>query len=214
MEKVAHKFSEKISTYLNYNEDKKAVIAYGLIAIFEIFTIAAIIILIGTICNFLIESLVIFLGVGILKKSTGGAHSRTLFGCIFISVSSISFLAILSRYVFYFNINIYINIAITIITHFVCLYLFYKYVPVDSINKPITNPIKIKKLRIQSYILIHFLTSLSIVLLFFALSNLRYNSIIFSIRSVIIWQSLMLTRSGAKYIEFLDLKLLKGGVEI
>lgn len=206
MEKMAYDLSEKIAIQLHFDDEKKAVIAYGLTAIFQMFFIAILASIIGIIGHFWLESMILFLVVGIIKKSTGGAHSETMFGCILISVFSITFLAMISRYVFYFPINQYINIGISVIIFAFSYIVFYRRVPVDSPNKPIVKPEKIKRLRRQSFFLLTLFTFLSVFLLFLAPDYYRLYSIIFSIRFAIIWQSFTLTQIGIKSIAKFDSK--------
>ena len=47
MEKLAHNISEKIALQLDYDKEKKAVIAYGLIAIIQLIVIVIVIIFLG-----------------------------------------------------------------------------------------------------------------------------------------------------------------------
>lgn len=206
METAASRLTEKIALHLHVDEDRKAVIEYGLIACFSLIIIGIVISVIGILFRFWYESVVLFLGVGLLKKSTGGAHSDTMFGCSVISVLSISIFAFLSRYVLSVPINPYINVGISLGIFLISLVVFNKLVPVDSPNKPIVKPEKIRKLRKQSFMLLCFFTLLTIVLIFVSHDNVRFNSIIFSIRFVLIWQTFMLTKYGVGFVKILDLK--------
>lgn len=209
MEKMAHEISSKISSALNYDDNKEAIIAYGLTAIFQVFIIAALISVIGILSRSWIESVIIFIGVGLLKKSTGGAHARTIGYCTFISVFTISLFAVISKYVFSFSMGVFIELSITLVIFLICLYVFYKRVPVDSINKPIKKPEKIKRLRNQSYAILAIYTALACVLTLIDQNSHKLNSIVFSLHFVLLWQAFMLTKSGSKFINRLDLKLYK-----
>lgn len=204
MEKMAHEFSRKIAVQLHYDEDKEAVIAYGLTAIFQIAAIAFCISVIGLLCRFWYEALIIFAGVGILKKSTGGAHSQTIYSCTFISVLSISLFAALSRYLFGAPTHIYMNYCAAFVVFVFCGIIFYKNVPVDSPNKPIKRPEKIKRLRRQSFILLVLYTAGTYLFIFFGAEHTRLYSFSVSIHFVLLWQAFMLTKSGAKFIKGLD----------
>lgn len=208
MESAAHKLSEKIALHLHYDEDKKAVIEYGLIACFSLVVIGVAISVIGILLSLWYESIIIFFGVGILKKSTGGAHSRTMLGCFVISVFSISILALLSRYVLGMPINEYLNVGISLIIFLISLMVFYKRVPVDSPNKPIVKPQKIKRLRKQSFVLLVIVTALSIAFALLAHENARLYSVTFSFRFILVWQTFMLTKYGIGFVEILDSKFV------
>lgn len=206
MEKAAHNLSEKIALHMNFDIEKKAVIEYGLLAIFNILVIGLVISLAGLLFHFWYESIILFIGVGILKKSTGGAHAQTMAGCVIISVLSITFFAAASRYIFDHAINVYINIGITILVLVLSFIVFYKLVPVDTANKPINKPEKIKRLRRQSFIILGLYAALSLFSAMIAPTNHRFYSITFCIRFVLLWQTFMLTMLGQRFISFIDSK--------
>lgn len=206
MEKVIHSMSAKIAAYMMYDEDKKSVIEYGLLAVTNIIIIAILVTVIGFVFHIFYESIILFIGVGVLKKSTGGAHSQTMFGCVIISVVSITGLALLSRYILGFPLNKYLSIGISSLIFLVCSYVFYKLVPVDTPNKPIKNPLKIKRLRKQSYIILGLYTAFTIVISFFASNNERIYSFVNCVHFVLLWQTFMLTKAGGVFIKSIDPK--------
>lgn len=207
IETLAHKLADKLTLQLDLDEDKNAVIAYGLIAIFQIASIFIIITIIGIIFDFWYESLIIFLGVGFIRKSTGGAHSSTMNGCNIISILSITILSALSRYLLCFPFNIYINLAASSFVFIICFIIFYLRVPVDSPNKPIVKPEKIKKLRKQSFLKLTLLFLISIVFIILADSYKRFYSITSSIRLTMLWQLLTLTQIGNLFLDKIDTKI-------
>ena len=206
MEILAFNIAEKIAVEMNYDEDKKAVIAYGLTAIFQMATIFAVISIIGILFGFWYESIVIFLGVGIIRKSTGGAHSQTMKGCLVISVLSITILSTMARYFFALPFSKYVNFGISIFVFIFCFIIFYIRVPVDSPNKPIVRPEKIRKLRRQSFLILTIFFLLSIVLIILTTWYNRFYSIAISIRLSMLWQLFTLTRIGAQFIGKVDSK--------
>jgi accessory gene regulator B len=206
MEKLAHNLAEKIALQMHFDEDKKAVIAYGLTGIFEIIILFAVISVIGFFFDFWYESIIIFLVVGTIRKSTGGAHSRSMYGCILISVLSVTVLSSLSRYILGFPMNIYLNLFISLIIFILCFVIFYKKVPVSSPKKPINNPQKIKRLRNQSFVTLIIFFLISIAFIFLTLLNDRFYSIAVRIRLAMLFQLFSLTKIGAICIDKIDLK--------
>lgn len=206
MEKLAHNIANKIAVYLGYDDEKKSVIAYGLTAIFQIITLFVIITIVGLIFDIWYESFIIFISVGIIRKSTGGAHSETMYGCILISVLNIVILSSLSRYILNYPLNIYVNLLISILIYVLCLFTFYTRVPIASPKKPITNSEKIKRLRNQSYITITIFFIISIIFVLLAEKIARFYSIAFSIRLAMLWQLFTLTDFGMIFINKIDLK--------
>lgn len=208
METLAHNIAQKIAFQLAYDEDRQSVIAYGLTAIFQILTIFAVISIIGVIFDFWYECVIIFLEVGIIRKSTGGAHSQTMKGCLMISVLSVILLSTLSRYLLNQNITYFFNCGISVLILAICFIVFYLRVPVDSPNKPIVRPEKIKRLRRQSFFILSILILITFACIFLTTWNQRFYSIAVSIRLALLWQLLTLTKTGAHFIDRIDAKLI------
>jgi accessory gene regulator B len=207
METLAHNIAEKIAMQMDFNEDRKAVIAYGLTAILQMAFIFVVITIIGAIFDFWYESLIIFFGVGIIRKSTGGAHSHTMNGCIIISILSVTILSALSRYLFQSTVASYINVCISIVIYIICFIVFYQRVPVASPNKPIVKPEKIKRLRKQSFIILTIFFILSMLAGVIAGWNDRFYSIAVIIRLTMLWQLFTLTQLGIRLFNKIDDKL-------
>ncbi len=201
--------AEKIAFQLNYDEDKRAVIAYGLTAMIQMITIFTVISAIGFLLHIWYECLVIYLSVGIIRKSTGGAHSKSMLGCIIVSVLSITGLSVISRYALGFTFPVYFNLAVLLLVFAIGLIVFYLRVPVDSPNKPIVRPEKIKRLRKQSFILLTVLFAMSFILIILADKITRFYSIAFSIRLAMLWQVLTLTKTGIKLLGMVDVRINK-----
>jgi len=124
-----------------------------------------------------------------------------------ISVLSITILSTLARYFFDFPLSKFVNFGISIFVFIFCFIVFYIRVPVDSPNKPIVKPEKIKKLRRQSFLILTIFFLLSIALIILTTWYNRFYSIAISIRLSMLWQLFMLTRIGAQFIRKADSKL-------
>lgn len=205
IEVLANKIADGISTQLSLDKDKRSVIAYGLVGLLQVTALLIMISIIGVVSDSFYESLIIFFSVGFMRKSTGGAHSKTMMGCNTVTVLSIAILAISSRYLLNIPINSYINIWITLVVFLISFIIFYRRVPIDSPNKPIVTLKKIKRLRKESFykLLLFFLLTLGAIAL--ANSSARFYSIATSIRIALIWQSMTLTEIGASLLSNLDL---------
>lgn len=204
IEVLAHKIAEKIVLQLDFDDDKKSVIAYGLIGILQMMTIFIIITMIGVIFDFWYEAIIIFVGVGLIRKSTGGVHAGSMMSCNILSVVIVTVLSALSRYILDIPFNTYVNLGLTILVFVICFIIFYLRVPVDSPNKPITKPEKIRRLRKQSFLTLSLLILISSTLILFSAYNERFYSITVSIRLILLWQSLTLTKVGALFIGKID----------
>jgi accessory gene regulator B len=204
IENLANKIANKIALQLDFDDEKRAVITYGLIGILQTLTLFITITILGLIFDFIYESIIIFIGVSIIRKSAGGTHAKTMLSCNIMSVFTVLLLSALSRYIFVRPNSIYINLGFSVIIFVICFIIFYFRVPVDSPNKPITKPEKIKKLRKQSLFILSVLFMLSIAFTLLAVYNTRFSSIAVSIKLAMLWQFLTLTKVGALFIEKMD----------
>lgn len=204
IEVLANKIADGIALQLSLEEEKRSVIAYGVIGILQFTTLLLMITIIGLVSGSLYESLIIFSSVAFIRKSTGGAHSKTMSGCNTVSVLSIALLAISSRYLLSTPIDSYINSGITVIVFLVGYVIFYLLVPVDSPNKPIVTIEKIKRLRKESFSKLFLFFLLTIVSILLADTHMRFYSIASSIRVAMIWQAMTLTETGTLLLSKLD----------
>ncbi len=205
MEKLANKIADTIAQHLDYDAEKAAVIAYGLAAMFQMVTIFLFTSIIGFFGGFWPECMIIFISVGLLRKATGGAHSETFAGCLFISIFTICFLAFLARYLFC-NAEILafsLFYSIVFLTAFIAA---YRKAPIDSPKKPIKNAAKIKRLRRNAFITIILYFIAAMGLAFFSRQNPRLLNLATSFSFATLWQTFMLTEVGSKLIGIIDRK--------
>src|SRR5659263_735788 len=97
MEKLARKLASNIAIALNYGNEREQVIAYGLIAMIQIFVTVFLVLIIGIFTGVPIEALIICFSVSILRKYSGGAHAGSIEICISISVIYCVVFALISR---------------------------------------------------------------------------------------------------------------------
>lgn len=204
MEQLAMNLAKKLSNALNYTPEQEQVIAYGLIAIIQILSIFILIIGIGSIGGFVLEAILIFLGVGYLRRSTGGTHSNTMHGCNIISCISITLLALLSKYMLLPSLNALAYLLICILCHLTCFYVVYRKAPVDSAKKKIASEIKRTRLRKQSFITLSLYFSFSILFASLSIHCFSLRSISNSICLLTLWQCFTLTTIGAKILHTID----------
>ncbi len=68
MEKLARKLANNIALSLGYDDEKEAVVAYGLIAIIQVSIIILLVLLLGLLAGAPIEAMIICLSASILRK--------------------------------------------------------------------------------------------------------------------------------------------------
>ncbi|HBR31975.1 MAG TPA: hypothetical protein DD733_07820 [Clostridiales bacterium] len=207
MEEIVRNLANKIGLNLSYDKEKIDVIAYGLTAIVQMLMIFLIVSVIGIFFNTWFESFIIFILVGLLRKSTGGAHNATFMGCLIYSIFFISIMALLSRYLANDCLVIFYAVFSGIIFVW-ALYITYKKVPVDSPNKPISKKTTIKRLRRNSFLTLVLYAISTAILFVFSDINIRYVSFALSISISVLWQTFMLTDIGDRFIKIIDCKMV------
>ena len=151
MQKWIRKAAHSLAAAQGADQSREDVIAYGLTALCQMGAILLGALVIGLAAGMVWECLLIYLVVGTFRKCTGGAHAPSLLGCILTSLLTIGAMAGLARYL--------LAPRLTPLTASLCLLAFVwiwwiiiRRVPVDSPNKPIRRPEKIRRLRRQSFV--------------------------------------------------------------
>ena len=200
MERLAKKLASNITASLGYDEEKEAVIAYGLIAIIQIVLTTVLVFLFGILAGVPAQALIVCFSVSILRKYSGGAHAGTIELCTGFSVFYCIVTAVISKW---FLVGVYnpILMSISIAVIFGLSFLaIYKFAPVDSPNKPIRTEQKKKSMRKGSFLVlfIYFV----IVLIGFILSDrfVIFKSLQISLLFGLSWQIFTLTYLGAQFI--------------
>lgn len=204
MEQLSANIAGKIALSLGLTKEREQVIAYGLTAMIQFFSIFIIITIIGLFGNFTYESILIFLGVGLLRKSTGGAHSETMLGCMIVSCTSITLFAWLSRTVLLMESATLYYLASYSLIFGLCFLFVFLYAPVDSPNKRIRSEEKRARLKKQSFIKVTVLFVTSLLLTFASSRAIRLQSLANSLCILTLWQCFTLTKTGRKVLHFID----------
>lgn len=201
MEKLARKLAHNISSSLGYDDEKEAVVAYGLIAIFQVSMTILLVILFGFLIRAPIETLIICLSVSILRKYSGGAHAGTAEFCTFVTVVYCTLTALISKRVFADIYNPFAMAAAVILVFAAAFVIVYKLVPVDSPNKPIKTEKKIKRMRKVSFIILVVYFSISLTFFILSKASAVFQSYGISLLFGISWQIFTLTHPGRCFIE-------------
>lgn len=195
VEKICNKISNNIATELNFDEEKEAVINYGIFAVIQIAFSIVLIMIFGLLFNVFAESLIIAFTISILRQSSGGAHASTPGKCAAVgTIVSVGF-AVMAKFT---NKNIIIIISIGVIVFLWSFYIVYKLAPVDSAAKPIKNQKKRKKLKRSSMIIlsVYLIIVASNILLYYYKGNISILTYTSCIYIGLVWQVFSLTKSG------------------
>lgn len=192
---ICYKFSEYLAKELNLDENKTKIINYGIFSIIQTIICISLVIIIGTLFNVTIEALIISFIIGILRKSSGGAHADSPEKCAIIgTLVSIAGGAICKK----INISLDYMIIVGICLFVWSFYIVYKLVPVDSKAKPINKIEKRERLKKYSYItlMIYLLIIIFNIFNIIVLKKKVYISYSLCIYLGVFWQIFSLTNIG------------------
>ncbi|MBU3109558.1 accessory gene regulator ArgB-like protein [Clostridium gasigenes] len=201
-EMVSKKIALKIANELNLHSDNREVISYGIFAITQMIYNLLLVILFGAIFNVVIEALIVSFTIGILRKSSGGAHASSAKICAAVG----TFITVIIGLIAKMNINVNSTMVIGVVIFVWAYYIIFKLAPVDSASKPIRTEKKKKRLKRSSIFILSIyliIVIISIVLyLYTKINRLHIYSI--CILCGIIWQVLSLTKIGHKIVKLID----------
>ena len=195
IEDICKKISNNIAQELNLDDDKRAVINYGIFAFVQMAICIALVIIFGLIFNVVIEALIISFTISILRKSSGGVHASSSGKCAIIGTITSVGMGIISKHIYVsFGLVSVVGSVVFIWSY----YIVYKLAPVDSVAKPIKNIEKIKRLKKNSIVI------LSVYLIIIVINILYFyfikNSIVLvyslCIYIGLLWQVFSLTKYG------------------
>jgi len=202
---LADRIAYKLADSLDYDDEKRQVMAYGLGAFIQMLQLLIIAFLFGLVFDCLIECMIVFWGVGLLRRSSGGIHCQSYMACILTSSLSICLLSMVCRFVIPAGVGKIWHVILGIIPAFVSMYLFaWKRVPVAAANKPITNPAKIARLRRQCFITIGIYLAFAVILLLFDWGEGRNISALWALICVLWWQCFTLTSFSGRLVRSMD----------
>lgn len=202
---LANKIAAILAEKLGYDEERQAVMAYGLGASIQMIQLFLIALVFGLVFDCLIEAMIIFWGVGLMRRTTGGEHCKTYIACILTSSLSIGLLSFVCRYLIPGYLPIRVYIIFGLVPAFACFGLIaYKRVPHAATNKPINNPEKIARLRKQCFITLLVYLVLAALLLVLDWNDKRNISSFCALLAVLWWQSFTLTSMSSRLTHSID----------
>lgn len=155
-ENISNKLTEVITNELDYNQDKKEIIAYAIETTLLFVLGAFLIILLGYAFNALIPAVIAAAFGGLLRRVSGGVHFNNPLKCLIIGSIVYSSIGVLAKKLLYYDLT---NQYILIFSLLVSFLLVLFFAPVDSEAKPIHSSSLKFKLKISSmvFIIISFL---------------------------------------------------------
>lgn len=202
---LTNKLANKISSELNYDSEKSAVISYGIFAVIQILASLALVTLFGLLLGIVYEALIVSFSISILRQYSGGVHATKPSICLIIGTIATITVAVISHYLTHAidtTIIILANLVFIALTY----YFVIKYAPVDSPEKPIKTSEKRKRMKKISLIVLS--VYLLIIILLVILANVHNKPIYLEyslcISLATLWQCFNLTKKGHRLLRKVD----------
>lgn len=202
MTALCRRLAAWIGEGLSLSEERRLVVEYGLMGLMQMAAILAAAVFLGAVFGFVLEAVVIFFAVGLLRRNTGGVHAQTMAGCTLMSVGVVVLLAALCRYGLGHIGSRGLLWTVQAFFYGVSVFQIYRKAPMDTPNKPITKPEKIRRLRLRSFYTLGLYAALSSALLLWG--GNRGVSLTFAVGCAMLWQVFTLTRLGAVFVHAAD----------
>ena len=172
---------EKISNYIvdrilltdepSIDNNKREILQFGMIRIIEDIPKFIGIFIICYIMNIINELLIVICITLVYKTFIGGSHARSNIGCFLVSTTYFVLPIILAKYISY-DIKIFYFMYICIV--FFSIYVIKKIAPADTVEIPIINREKRKKMKIGACISLIIIS----ILVFVFIQHITYMKII------------------------------------
>lgn len=204
-ERLAINIGIKSKEFLNVDENKEKIIVYGASNLLQVIWSIGWTCIMGLIFGVLFEAILFSIIISALRKYSGGVHASAPNRCVIIGTFvTVSFGILINKVLIKSSISI--MSAIGIVCILIALIIVIKKAPVDSAKKPIINPVIKQRFKLYSIILICFYMLCLIIFLelYIVYENLMYCKAFQCIALGALWQSITLTRSGAKILNKVD----------
>lgn len=208
MEKLANLLAGQIRQKLGLDCEKTAVVSYGLLAILQTVFLGILIVLISWPFQITLASIVLFLGIGLLRKYAGGVHASSLFTCNCVSLIICLGAGCLISYPMMRYFSQITALLFWIVCSAAGLFQILRKAPMQSPKKPIRvqrRQILRKKAILASgtYLL------LSLVFLLFCYQSPFCQKLGFSLSFCLLWQAVTMSNAGSFLLNKFDALLSK-----
>lgn len=202
---LTDKLAHKISTELDYDSEKSAVISYGIFAFIQILASLTLVTLFGLLFGIIIQALLVSFSISILRQYSGGVHATRPSICLIIGTIATIAIAVVSHYLTHAIANtiiVFANLVFIALTY----YFVIQYAPVDSPEKPIKTLEKRRKMKKISLIVLSVYLSIIILLVILAIAHNKpiYLEYSLCVSLATLWQCFNLTKKGHRLLRKVD----------
>jgi accessory gene regulator B len=209
MEKFSKSVAAKLANELEYDNDKREVMAYGAFALTQMVISVGLVMIFGFVFHVVIEALIISFTASILRKYSGGVHASSPNTCTFLGIVVCVGFALVIKLALapWIGINEFLIVGVSLFAW--SFYTINKLAPVDTPNKPIRSEAKRNRMRKGSFAVIGIYILILCINLFV---YIYFDWDAFFVYTIcltfgVFWQVFTLTRTGHRVIERLDLIL-------
>ncbi|WP_338912189.1 accessory gene regulator AgrB [Clostridium perfringens] len=206
IENISKLIAEKVSSELNYDNERKEIIQYGTYALIQTLISIISVLILGLVFNIALEALIFLFTASILRKYSGGAHSESSNVCTLLGIIISICIGFLIKSSFFTKMNFELVVFIGIFIFVFAYFIVFKFAPVDTPNKPIKTEKKKRRMKKGSLkiLTIYLLIELLSIILYYnsgwSLAKLVMLSIIFGVA----WQCMTLTYIGNILLRTID----------
>lgn len=206
MERIANNIADYIASELNYDNDKRDVIAYGAFALLQTLLSIALVVIFGLAFHLVTEVLILSFSASILRKYSGGAHASSPGICTLMSIIFPLVQAFLISLFMKSSVGLGSVIFLGFLIFIWGYYTIVKLAPVDSPSKPIKKEEKRKRMKKGSIVIlsIYLLSAILCMYLYFFMNDKIFVVYTLCIYFGIVWQVFTLTNIGHKFIHIID----------
>lgn len=206
IENLSKLISEKVSSELNYDNERKEIIQYGTYALIQTLISIISVFIIGLLFNIALEALIFLFTASILRKYSGGAHSESSNVCTLLGIIISICIGFLVKSSFFTKMNFEIIVFIGIVIFVFGYFIVFKFAPVDTKNKPIKTEKKKKRMKKGSLkiLTIYLFIEILSIILYYNLGWSLAKSVMLSIILGVAWQCITLTYIGNILLKTID----------
>ena len=206
IENLSKLISEKVSSELNYDNERKEIIQYGTYALIQTLISIISVLILGLVFNIALEALIFLFTASILRKYSGGAHSESSNVCTLLGIIISICIGFLVKSSFFTKMNFEIIVFIGIVIFVFVYFIVFKFAPVDTKNKPIKTEKKKKRMKKGSLkiLTIYLFIEILSIILYYNLGWSLVKSVMLSIILGVAWQCITLTYIGNILLKTID----------
>lgn len=153
LSEISERLSAIITDELDYSDEKKEIVAYGIESLFLALIGFLAVFLVAFLFKAIFPAAIAAVFGGFLRKLSGGAHFNTPIKCLTLGAVVYSLIGVLTKEII--NYNLY-NTNLLLLFLLLALILVVVFAPVDSVSKPIHSSSFRRKLKLASIAFVTF----------------------------------------------------------